>query len=239
MPRHSRVSPDGFVQHVLNRGDHREPLFHKPGDFRAFLAVITEATCRIPMRILAYCIMRNHFHLLLWPYEGCDLPYFMQMLMNLHIGRYLRHYPPASPGHLYQGRYTNSIVETGPSVLRVAKYVEANALNAGIVPRAEHYQWSSAAPEALTDEERPMLSQWPIVKPPEWLTLLNLRTPAQDLRRIQRSAARGAPYGSPAWVDQVVKQFNLEHTIRRSGRPSRAESSEESSLPVRDICSPA
>jgi putative transposase len=75
MPRHNRVSPDGFVQHVLNRGDHRETLFHKPGDFRAFLLVVAEAACRIPMRILAYCIMRNHFHLLLWPYQGDDLPY--------------------------------------------------------------------------------------------------------------------------------------------------------------------
>jgi len=231
MPRHNRVSPDGFVQHVLNRGDHRETLFHKPSDFRAFLLVVAETTRRIPMRILAYCIMRNHFHLLLWPYEGRDLPYFMNMLMNLHIGRYLRHYPPASPGHIYQSRYTNSIVESGGAVLRVAKYVESNALNARIVARAEDYRWSSASVHAV-DDDRPIIAEWPVEKPREWLTLLNLRTPAQELTRIQRSAARGAPYGSPAWVDQVVKQYHLEHTIRRRGRPTR----EESVVPARDVC---
>lgn len=217
------------MQHVLNRGDHRETLFHKAGDFRAFLVVLAETACRIPMRILAYCIMRNHFHLLLWPYEGADLPFFMHMLMSLHIGRYLRHYPPASPGHIYQGRYTNPIVETGPSVLAVAKYVEANALNAGLVTRAEDYPWSSASPLALEDD-RPILAEWPIPKPAEWLTLLNLRTPTQELKRIQRSASRGAPYGSSEWVDRMVKEHHLEHTIRRRGRPTR----EESDVPIID-----
>jgi putative transposase len=220
MPRHARVSPDGFVQHVLNRGDHRETLFHKPGDFRAFLLVIADAADRVPMRILAYCIMRNHFHLLLWPYQGNDLPDFMNLVMNIHIGRYLRHYPPASPGHLYQGRYTNSIVETGTSVLVVAKYVEANALNAGLVTRAEDYRWSSASPYA-TDDERPILATWPVEKPKNWLTLLNLRTPARELMQIKESAARGAPYGSAAWVERMVKEHSLEHTIRRRGRPSK------------------
>jgi len=233
MPRHKRISPDGFVQHVLNRGDHRETLFHKPGDFRAFLLALAETACRIPMRILAYCIMRNHFHLLLWPYNGRDLPDFMHLLMSVHIGRYLRHYPPASPGHIYQSRYTNSIVETGSSVLAVARYIEANALSANIVQRAEDYRWSSASPYALGDD-RPTLSDWPVPKPADWLTLLNLRTPAQELKRIQRSAARGAPYGSPAWVDRIVKEYQLEHTIRRCGRPTR----EASVVPGPDVGSP-
>lgn len=223
MPRHNRVSPDGFVQHVLNRGDHRETLFFKPGDFRAFLLVVAEAARRIPMRVLAYCIMRNHFHLLLWPLEGKDLPEFMNVLMNLHIGRYLRHYPPASPGHIYQSRYTNSIVEPGGAVLRVAKYVERNALTAGLVKHAEDYPWSSASPRAL-DDGLPVLAEWPTPKPANWVTLLNLRTPTQELTRIQLGIARGAPYGSPAWVEQTVRKFDLEHTIRRRGRPTRNES---------------
>jgi putative transposase len=223
MPRHRRISPDGFVQHVLNRGDHREILFHRGDDFITFLSLIEEAACRIPMRILAYCIMRNHFHLLLWPYAGDDLPWFMHTLMILHINRHLRRYPPESPGHIYQGRYTNSLVETDRSIVAVARYVEANALNAGIVKRAEDYPWSSASPLAR-HPDRPILAEWPIPKPADWLTLLNLRTPAQELKRIQRSASRGAPYGSPAWVDEVVKQYNLGHTVRRRGRPTRGGS---------------
>lgn len=222
MPRHARVSPDGFVQHVLNRGDHRETVFHKPADFRAFLKVWTDTALLIPMRILAYCIMRNHFHFVLWPYEGGDLPRFMHRVMATHIGRYRRHYPPESPGHIYQDRYTNVLVETGPSLLHVLRYVEANAFAAGLVERAEDYEWSSASPAAL-DDERPLICEWPIERPQNWQTLLNLRTAKAERNRIQRCAARGAPYGSPDWTKKVIKQFNLEHTTRRPGRPKREE----------------
>jgi REP-associated tyrosine transposase len=230
MPRHPRISPDGFVQHVLNRGDHRETLFYTIDDFIVFLSLIAEAACRVPMRILAYCVMRNHFHLLLWPYVGDDLPRFMHMLMVLHINRHRYRHPPESPGHIYQSRYTNVIVEHGRSIVSVAKYIEGNAMNAGLVRRAEVYPWSSASPLAR-HPDRPALSGWPIQKPHDWLTLLNLRTPASELKRIQRSAARGAPYGSPAWTARVVKEFGLEHTMRRQGRPS----AEESILPAGDV----
>jgi putative transposase len=164
MPRHRRCSPDGFVQHVLNRGDHRETIFHKPSDFRAFLAIVAEAAQRVAIRILAYCIMRNHFHLVLWPYAGNDLPVFMQVLMNLHIQRYLQHYRPPSPGHIYQGRYTNAVVQSDHHLLRVIRYVEANALSARLVARAEHYKWSSASPHRA-DDGRPELSDWPVARP--------------------------------------------------------------------------
>ena len=223
MPRHRRVSPTGYVQHVLNRGDHRETLFHKPADFCAFLGVVAETASRIPMRILAYCVMRNHFHLVLWPHDGADLPRFMHLLMSIHIGRYLRHYPPISPGHLYQARYTNSLVETGRSVVAVARYVEANALTAGIVRRAEEYPWSSASPHA-SDPERPDISEWPVRRPTNWSEWLNSRTPAEERRRIQRSASRGAPFGGPDWTRRVVAAFDLEHTLRRRGRPTTASS---------------
>jgi putative transposase len=220
MPRHRRISPDGFVQHVLNRGDHRETLFHTIDDFIVFLSMIAEAACRVPMRILAYCIMRNHFHLLLWPYIGEDLPRFMHVLMVLHIHRHRYRHPPESPGHIYQSRYTNVIVEHGRAIVAVARYIECNGKNAGLVDRAEDYPWSSASRFA-SHPDRPILAEWPMQKPYDWLTLLNLRTPAEELRRIQRSAARGAPYGSPAWTQRVAKEFDLEHTLRRCGRPSR------------------
>ena len=232
MSRQARVSPDGFVQHVLNRGDHRETVFFKPEDFRAFLRVITDTALRIPMRILAYCIMRNHFHFVLWPYRGDDLPRFMHRLMTTHIRRYLKHYPPASPGHIYQDRYKNPLIETGPALLQVLRYVEANALAAGIVRRAEDYSWSSASPDALEDG-RPVLADWPIARPPDWNTFLNLRTANAELKRIQRSSARGAPYGSCDWTKRVVSEFNLEHTIRKPGRPKRTVSE----LPIGEVCS--
>ena len=202
----------------MNRGDHRETIFHKPSDFRAFLALVAEAAHRVAMRILAYCIMRNHFHLVVWPYAGDDLPAFMQILMNLHIQRYLRHYRPSSPGHIYQGRYTNSIVQSDPHLFRLIRYVEANGLHAGIVRRAEHYRWSSASPHA-SDAGRPELSEGPLARPADWLTYLNSPHAKTEWASIQRSATRGAPYGQPEWVTEVADRYELTHTLRSPGRP--------------------
>jgi putative transposase len=150
--------------------------------------------------------------------------------MTTQISRYLRHYPPASPGHVYQDRYHNVLVETGPPLLRILRYVEANALTANLVTRAEDYPWSSASFEALEDG-RPFICEWPIEKPSNWFEWLNLRTAESERKRIQRCAARGAPYGSPSWTAQVVKQFRLEHRMRAPGRPKLTESA----LPVADI----
>jgi REP-associated tyrosine transposase len=218
MPRQRRVSPDGYVQHVINRGDHRETIFHKPADFRAFLAIIAEVAYKIPMRILAYCIMRNHFHLLLWPYKGSDLPDFMQVVMNTHIRRYILHYRPAAPGHIYQGRYHNPLVETSQSLTHVAKYIEANPKSAGLVRRVEHYRWSSASPHA-NDSGRPVLAEWPIERPANWLEYVNSPTPSDELTRIHRSIRRGSPYGSDEWIKAVAAAHRLERTLRDPGRP--------------------
>ncbi|MBW3543694.1 MAG: transposase, partial [Planctomycetes bacterium] len=67
MPRPKRIAPGGYCYHVLSRGNGRQQVFHKDGDYAAFLALFDEAQERIPMRILAYCLMPNHFHLVLWP----------------------------------------------------------------------------------------------------------------------------------------------------------------------------
>ena len=218
MPRHARISPDGFFQHVINRGDHREDIFHKAADFAAFLALMTEAAWRVPMRIIAYCIMRNHFHLLLWPYHGSDVSAYMQILMNLHIQRYVRHYPPSSPGHIYQGRYRNVLVQGGPDLWKVARYVEANPVAAHIVRRAEDYKWSSAWRWA-SRPGRPALHPEPIVHSREWLEFVNEPLGVDIVASIEHAVRKGLPIGDEEWVRRVVADHGLQHTTRGRGRP--------------------
>jgi putative transposase len=67
MPRAARVAPGGMVFHVLNRGNDRRDIFEDQGDYEAFLRVMHETQQRIEMRILAYCLLPNHWHFLLWP----------------------------------------------------------------------------------------------------------------------------------------------------------------------------
>ena len=91
MPRTARVAPGGMVFHVLNRGVGRMQLFDKAGDFQAFERVLEETCHDTPMRICAYALMPNHWHLLLWPQHDGDLASFMQRLTITHVRRWQEH----------------------------------------------------------------------------------------------------------------------------------------------------
>src|SRR5262245_11132440 len=77
MPRTARASRGGFCYHVINRGNARAEVFHKDGDYDAFVRLLADAHERLPMRVLAYCLMPNHFHLVLWPKGDGDLSRWM------------------------------------------------------------------------------------------------------------------------------------------------------------------
>jgi putative transposase len=103
MPRTARASAGGVVYHVINRGNARNEVFHKEEDYVAFQKLLRDAQRRCPMRILSYCLMPNHFHLILWPHRAGDLSRWMQWLLTAHVRRYHRHY--GSSGHVWQGRF--------------------------------------------------------------------------------------------------------------------------------------
>src|SRR4051812_23649783 len=83
-----------MVYHVLNRGNDRKQIFHKRGDAHAFLRLLAEAKQQVPMRLLGFCLMNNHWPLALWPREGGDgdVSAFMAWLCNAHVRRYRQHY---------------------------------------------------------------------------------------------------------------------------------------------------
>ena len=97
MARTARASQAGFCYHVLNRGNARSEVFHKTADFSAFLQLIGEASVRLPMGLLGYCLMPNHFHLVVRPAGDGDLSRRMQWLLTTHVRRYLKHYGAHRP----------------------------------------------------------------------------------------------------------------------------------------------
>src|SRR5438132_11087818 len=141
MPRTARASAGGVCYHVLNRGNGRADVFHKGDDFAAFLKLMAEANERLPVRILGYVLMPNHFHLVLWPRSDGDLSRWMQWLLTSHVRRYHRHYQGS--GHVWQGRFKAFPIEQDEHLLSVLRYVERNALRADLVARAEAWAWSS------------------------------------------------------------------------------------------------
>jgi putative transposase len=103
MPRTARADAANLCYHVLNPGNAWAQVFHKDGDYRAFVRLIAEASLRLPMRVLAYALLPNHFHLALWHHADGDLGRWMHWLTTAHVRRYHAHYHTS--GHVWQGRF--------------------------------------------------------------------------------------------------------------------------------------
>ena len=131
MARPLRTTPAGYCYHVLNRGNGRRQVFHKDADFSAFVQLFADAHLRHAMRIVAYCLMPNHFHLVLWPRHDGDVSRFMQWLLTTHVRRYHQHH--RTSGHVWQGRFKAFPIQENEHLLTVLRYVERNPLRAGIV----------------------------------------------------------------------------------------------------------
>ncbi len=162
------------------------------------------------MRLLAYCLMPNHFHLLLWPREDGDLSQFMRWLTVTHTQRWHAHHRTAGTGHLYQGRFKSFPVESDDNFLTVCRYVERNAVRANLVERAEDWRWGSlSARRAKADEERPQLAPWPIARPRDWTA-----------QRESAVRTEGGGGGMPKHSARPAVRFALVAGV--GSRPARA-----------------
>src|SRR5438309_3484915 len=143
MSRPPRASEGGLVYHALNRGNARSLIFDDDEDYAAFERTLGEAVARHDMRLLAYCLMPNHFHLVVWPRLDGELTRFMRWLTMTHTQRWHAHRHSAGSGHLYQGRFKSFPVQSDEHLYTVCRYVERNARRAGLAPRAEQWRWGS------------------------------------------------------------------------------------------------
>jgi putative transposase len=150
MPRSARIAPGGLVYHALNHAVARLPLFEKEADYEAFERVLQEAHQRAPTRILAYCVMPNHWHFVLWPKADVELTRFLRWLTHTHAMRWHAHRQSRGSGHVYQGRFKSFPVQGDGHFLTASRYVERNALRANFVKRAEDWPWCSLHPRVST-----------------------------------------------------------------------------------------
>jgi putative transposase len=210
------------VYHALNRANAGLALFDTDEDYAAFEQVLAEAVVRHDMRLLAYCLMPSHFHLVLWPREDGDLSQFMRWLTLTHTQRWHAHHRTAGTGHLYQGRYKSFPVQMDEHFLTLCRYVERNALRARLVKRAEDWRWASLwSRRAKGRSERPALTPWPIDRPNDWASRVNRPFGPQEEEAIRRSMQRGQPFGSPSWQVEVAARLGLESVLRPRGRPRK------------------
>ena len=221
MPRTRRQTPGGYVYHALNRSCARLPLFKKPRDYEAFFRVLDEALELHPIRILGYCVMPNHWHFVLWPKRDNDMTSFLRWLTHTHTMRWHVHYHTVGTGHLYQGRFKAFPVQQDEHLYTLIRYVERNALRAGLVKKAEDWRWSSLAHRLTQAEPRARLSDWPVKIPRDWAAHVNKPQTEAEVEALRRSMHRGRPYGDEEWEHETADELGLEFTMRPRGRPKK------------------
>jgi putative transposase len=222
MPRAARYAAGGMIYHALNRAVARLPLFQKDADFEAFERVLALALQKQPTRLLSYCVMPNHWHMVLWPHAEGELTAFLRWLTHTHTMRWHAHYHTAGTGHLYQGRFKCFPVEADDHLYTVLRYVERNALRANLVKRAEDWRWSSLWRRSCKDPtQRAILADWPVQEPADWVRHVNQAQTEAELTALRGSVVRGRPFGSDLWSRRTAKRLGLEYTLRPRGRPQK------------------
>ncbi len=140
MSRPLRIQYPGAWYHVMNRGRRREDIFSKKEDYVAFIEVLKETVSAWNIKIVAYCLMPNHYHLLVQTPEG-NLSRCMRHINGVYTQRYNRR--NRHDGQLFRGRYKSILLDSDNYLTVLARYIHRNPLRAGMVNRLEDYAWSS------------------------------------------------------------------------------------------------
>ncbi len=159
MARQPRLNLAGMPQHVVQRGNDRQPCFFNEDDYAHYLTGLNEACQKESCAVHAYVLMTNHFHLLLTPMQAGCVGRTMQSLGRRYVryvnDRYRR------TGTLWEGRFKSSLIDTDSYLLQCHRYIELNPVRAGTVEDPGHYAWSSHGHNAF-GRHNPLLHSHPL-----------------------------------------------------------------------------
>jgi putative transposase len=204
----------------MNRAAAKQRLFHTDDDYAAFLKVMDEAQKRVPLRLLTFTIMPNHWHMVVWPENDVALSEHMRWLSVTHAQRWRTAQGTSGSGAVYQGRFKSFPIQQDDHFYTVCRYVERNALRANLVSRAEMWRWCSLW-HWQHDAAAVELSAWPLPRPAEWIAYVNEPQSEAEIEAIRQCVARSRPHGTSAWSQDAARALGLESTLRSRGNRGR------------------
>ncbi len=222
MTRSLRINVGGEIYHCINRSVGRQTIFREHKDYRLFENILQELVDITGMRILAYCIMPNHFHLVLYPENNGELSDFMKRLTGTHTQRYRLATQTIGEGPLYQGRYKSFIIQNDMHLFTVLRYVERNPITAGLVDNPLSWKYGSVYRRYNgTVKEKQLLSQWVCEEPDDYLNLLSQALTLKEIEKIESSEVKGIPFGNDVYVISTAEKYGVGSILRGKGRPRK------------------
>jgi len=220
MPRIARGVAVSYPHHIVQRGNNREKIFFHDKDKEKYLTLLKKYSEKWNVRILAYCLMSNHVHLLAKPLEDISLYKMMQGLTLCYTQHVNRTYKRT--GRLWESRYHSCIVDKDKYLWAVARYIEQNPIRAKIVSRAEEFPYSSArahingikdevlGEELFTEGQRKDYSK-----------LVSSLGSEDEVIEIRLYTRTGRPLGSEQFISKMEKKLQRRFTLKSPGRPKK------------------
>lgn len=228
MPRKPRFTLPGIPQHVIQRGNNREPCFLAEADYRCYLEDLQATAEKSACRIHAYVLMTNHAHLLVTPMQELGIAEMMQALGRRYVYYINKTY--RRTGTLWEGRYKASLVDSDAYLLTCMRYIELNPVRAEMVNHAGEYQWSSYGANAqgradalLTHHPLYMaLGETASVRQHAYRELFRHRLDSDALHEIRQALNHELVLGRSYFKDKIEAMIERQARLGIPGRP-RAE----------------
>jgi len=226
MGRTARVVIPGIPHHIAQRGNNREDVFLSDDDRRVYLRCLAEHSAFHGLQVVGFCLMSNHVHMVAIPSSESALTkalgrthtqYASYMNERLH-----------RTGHFWQGRFYSCALDEAHAFAAL-RYVECNPVRAGLVAQAWEYPWSSArAHIGLAGGGRLLdLAAWrKRWDPAEWQEVLRQPVPEDFTERLRVATARGRPFGSREFIDELELRLGQRLRARAVGRPAKTDGGE-------------
>jgi putative transposase len=221
MPRIARVVAVDVPHHVTQRGNNRQPVFLNDSDRRCYCKLLGEWSRLCGLRVLGYCLMTNHVHLVVVPERADALARGLGRAHFLYTRSFHLHH--GTSGHLWQNRFFSTALDAR-HLFAALRYVDLNPVRAGIVHQAEAYQWSSAQAHVTGRDFSQLLDMagWrEICEPSDWKQLLSLPEEAAEVGRLRHATRTGRPCGDSAFVEEMERRLGRRLRPGIGGRPVR------------------
>lgn len=218
MPRIARVCAVGYSHHITQRGNNKENVFFDDEDRRFYLDVLQRYTNKYGIKVLAYCLMGNHVHILAVPERETGLGRGMGGT-NLVYTQYVNRKYQRS-GRLWQNRFFSCVVEEEPYVWAVMRYIEQNPLRAKLVKKAEGYRWSSARAHLVGVRDDVLSTGNGMIETEMRRYREFMRDEGKEINAaIRRATSTGRPVGGEGFIKKLGKRLNRDLFPKRGGRP--------------------
>jgi len=225
MPRKPRFNLLGIPQHVIQRGNNRDPCFYAEEDYQRYLNDLQETAVKSECRIHAYVLMTNHVHLLVTPMADYAVSQMMQALGRRYVYYINKSYKRT--GTLWEGRYKSSLIDSDRYLLTCMRYIELNPVRASMVQYPGEYKWSSyqanaQGRDAAFIEEHPIyteLGDTPVKRKEAYRKLFCHHVDDDTLHEIRESLNHELVLGRSYFKDKIEEITQRQTRMGKAGRP--------------------